>query len=274
MGGLEARVAQSGFSEIRTNQARLDNGRTWVDRRWEGELAERLARLGGKDASDPVARAQIVDEIGSISFVESTGTPEILWPDGLRVPVLFQNPVACIAVGEAFYSVALDGTVLSGSWDSPPKVGPGWLPRIGPVGAKYPAAYPGEVLDGRAELDAISIAVSMWLHLSSADLETMGRVVIDASLGRDTGPLVPGARIYLERGRSIWFGRPPNIAAPGSLPVESKWANLSKALACLRPDGPPGNWERLDLRWDRAEMSLFEDAESDSESSDQEGEGE
>ena len=271
MGGLETRVAQSGFSEIRTNQARLDNGSTWVDRRWEGELAQRLARIGDKDAADPSARRQIVDEIAALSFIEATGTPEILWPDGLRVPVLFENPVACIAVGEVFYSVAPDGTVLSGSWDSPPRIGAGWLPRIGPVGAQYPGAFPGEKLDGEAELDAISIAMSMWFHLSDSDLESLGRVVIDSTAGRDTGPLVPGARIYLERGRSVWFGRPPRMDAPGSLPEETKWANLSKALACLRSDQADCDWDWVDLRWDLAEMHLFGAGEQDSDTPDSEG---
>ncbi len=258
MGGVEGRVVESGYRTIRTEESRLDNGRTWVDARWEAELRQKIARLGPEEASDQSGRARIVDEVLRLSFVADVGEPEVLWPDGLRVPVLFQNPVACLAVGELFFAVSADGTILSGSWDSPPKVGSGWLPVLGEVGVHYPGAMPGVVLDGEAELDALSIATSMWVHLSREDLTTMGRVVIDAKRGRETGPAQQGARIHLEGGREIWFGRPPRAGAPGSLPDEIKWANLSRALECLRSEDPGQDWNWVDLRWDRAEVHLFD----------------
>ena len=263
IGGLEGRVAESGFRTIQTSQSRLDSGRTWIDERWEAELREKLARLGELEASDTVARQRILDEIESLSFVASIGEPEVLWPDGLRVPVLFQNPVACLAVGQLFYPVSADGTVLSGSWKSPPKVGAGWLPVLGEVGTHYPGAAPGMIIDGEVELDAISIATSMWVYLPREDLTTLGRVVIDAKRGRDTGPLEQGARLLMEGGRQVWFGRPPRAGEPGSLPDEAKWANLSSALECLRSKDPDLNWTWVDLRWDRPEMQLFESEDSE-----------
>lgn len=271
IGGIEGRVVESGFRTIHTNQARLDNGRTWVDSRWELELREKLARLGELEASDSQARDEIVAEIAALSFVASVGEPEVLWPDGLRVPILFQNPVACLPVGEVFYPVSADGTILSGAWASPPKVGSGWLPVIGEVGMHYPGAAPGIVLDGEAELDAVSIATSMWVHLSHRDWGTLGRVVIDARRGRETGPDEQGARIHMELEREVWYGRPPRAGAPGSLPDEVKWTNLSKALECLRSGEASGNWAWLDLRWDRAEMRLFENEDGVDEAAQESG---
>ena len=48
----------------------------------------------------------------------SVAAPEVVWPDGLRIAVRFQSPVACLSVSGSYLPVAADGTVLSGSWDA------------------------------------------------------------------------------------------------------------------------------------------------------------
>jgi hypothetical protein len=257
LGGIERRVVESGFQGIQTNRLKLHADNTWLDPRWEGELATTVARVGVVDASDPSARRAVVGEIESLSFIASVGRPEVVWPDGLRVAVRFHSPVACISVGGSYLPVAANGTVLSGGWDAPPQVGPGWLPVLGPLDGTLDRVLPGDVLQREDLLDGLAIAVSMWIHLSPDDLGQLGRVRIDATYARETGPDQPGARIYLERGREVGFGRSPRQDEPGSLPPEAKWANLSRALEYLRTGVERADWEWLDLRWDRAELRAF-----------------
>ncbi len=256
VGGLERRVAQSGFQEVETNRVRLDAGETWIDARWEEELAGRLARLGSIDAEDEHERARVLAEIASLSFVASAGPCEVLWPDGMRVRIAFRNPVGTLFVGGAYLAVAADGTILSGEWTAPPQVGGGWLPVIG--AAQPHDVAPGDRIEDEERLDALDIAVSMWIHLTEEDWRTLGRTRIDAGRARGTSPEEPGARIYMEGGREIWFGRAPRQGEPGCLPVEQKWAHVRRALEFLRSEAPRVDWEWVDVRWDRAEIRVFE----------------
>ncbi len=261
LAGLERNVAESGFRRIQANRVSLDPGKTWVDPRWEGELAVRLAVLGTVDASDVGAREALLAEILSLSFVAELGEPRVLWPDGLSVPVRFQNPVACVAATTGYLAVAPDGTVLSGERDAPPQIGTGWLPVIGSHGTEPRLFVPGDVIADEALLDALDVAVSMWVYLSPPDLATLGRVRIDADSARLTGPDEPGTRIHLEGGRTIGFGRAPRMGEPGSLPAAAKWAQVSRALELVRTGFERADWRWIDVRWDRAEMELFAEEE-------------
>ena len=191
LGGLEEEVAASGFRRIQTNRVSLVPGETWVDPRWESELVSRIARREPLDAADEAGRAELVRELAALSFVAEVGEPEVHWPDGMTVPVRFQNPVACLFVGDGYLAVSADGTVLSGSRRRAAQIGAGWLPVIGArSGERWPLG-PGDVLEDEALLDALDIAVSLCVHLGPEDLVTLGRVRIDATEARRTSPESP-----------------------------------------------------------------------------------
>jgi len=257
-GGMQHRIRASGFRRVEPAYSRLDAGRTWVDPRWEDELRLRLAAHASFEVTDDAARRAIADELARLSFVDAVGEPEVIWPDGLRVPVRLRYAVACASVRDAYLPVARDGTLLSGSWPTPPRVGPGWLPVIGPVDGSLDALEPGDRLAEPVQVDALAVAVSLWEHLDADALATLGRVAIDASRGRRTSVTEPGCVLLLEDGRRIWFGRPPDTVEPGSLPAEHKWHSVASALALLRRlrAGAEGgfDWALVDVRWDRPEL--------------------
>ena len=263
LGDLEQQVVESGYRAIQPNRSRLDTGSTWVDPSWEAELTARLARQAPVDAQDEAARAALLAEIASLSFVAELGPASVIWPDGLRVPLRFRNPIACVFVGDGYLAVADDGVVLTGLNDAPPWVGWGWLPVLGAPGAVHEHLVPGSVLDEVTLADALDIARSMWVHLGAEDWETIGRIRIDASLARFTGPEEPGAILLLEQGREVWFGRAPREGEPGSLPAEEKWASVSRALGYLRSGSRRLDWQQVDVRWDMPGMTPFEVPDAD-----------
>jgi len=251
--GLQRDVAAEGFATVETQRARIDVGAGWFDPRWEAELAERVAAFGPVSAGDRNGLARLTSLVASLPFVAGTAAPEVLWPDGLRIAVDLRAPVACVRTEQdSFLPVAPDGTVLPGEWRVPPACGWGFLPRI--VLGRKPARplFPGDVLDGLVEIDALAVAVSMWDHLQPEDLAALGRVVIDARRARATSVTEPGTRLLLE-GRTILFGRSPASDEPGELPAELKWQLVARALALLPARSAPGegvDWAEVDVRWD------------------------
>lgn len=243
------------FSTIDTRRVRFEwptesvGGPYWVDPRWERELAHHVARTGALSAGDGEGRRLLAERLAELSFVELAAEPEVIWPDGARVPVRLRRPVACVPLGDEFQTLTVDGVLLSGTWDAPPPCGEGWLPVIGVP--NQPAMGFGGAIDETALAHALAVAESMWEHLGDADWIDLGRVVIDATGDVESG----GVRLWLERGRLALFGRSPLEDEPGELPAENKWAALSRALR-LEHEQPPIQWDLVDLRWDRPELRL------------------
>ena len=257
-----------GYTRIDTSRSRLDPPTGWIDPRWRDVLVYRLAEIGPVDADDEAAIELAIEELASLPFVVAIGEPTVLWPDGLRVPVRFADVVACARVGRFFQPVAADGTILPGRWPSPPPAGAGFLPVLGPVEAVPADLRPGDRLTGVAARGGLAIARSMWAHLDDDAVARLGRVVIDATRAPATSPEEPGARLWLEEGREVLFGRTPDADEPGELPVATKWRSLARALELGAPPGAeapalepgaevsePIDWAVVDVRWDRPELS-------------------
>lgn len=249
--GLRRQV-RAEYGSVRTDRVRLA-APGWVDPRWQQLAAVRLASLGPVDATRPEEIATVVNELGALAFVEEVGPPTALWPDGLRVPIRTADVVACARIGRHFQPISAGGSILPGRWPTPPPAGAGYLPVIGPVRADRRHLATGDRLDDRAGLDAVDVARSLWAHLDDPTIERLGRIVIDATNAPLTSPDEPGTRILLEGEREVLFGRAPSADEPGELPVESKWASVTRTLALA--DGPePVDWAAVDVRWDRPEL--------------------
>ncbi len=238
------------FARIEAGRAALDVPGAWVDPHWELLLAEQLAGLGPFAPDDTATIASARALLANLPFVAEVGEPVVLWPDGLQVPVRLADPVACVAVGRHYLAVDGDGRVLPGLWNAPPPKGAGHLPVLGPLDGSTANLRPGERVPS-AQLAGVSVARSMWEHLAPDDLETLGRVLVDATRADRTSVEEPGTRILLEGRRLVLFGRTPDADAPGELPVEHKWRSLSRGLTRLRRDR---DWDLLDVRWDVPEV--------------------
>lgn len=253
---LERRATEAGFSTVETDRFALQLGdaapgwESWVDPRWERILADRLALVGDFQADDPAGPAAVATALAELSFVEAFGPPRVIWPDGIQVPLRLRRPVACVAWRGSFFPVAIDwegpsgprGVLLPGGGSTPPAFGGGYLPVLGGL----EGGLEGVWLEDPALVAALSVADSMWFHLSPEGLEALGRVVIDASRDHLATIDEPGTRIELEGGRLVYWGRSPSRDAAGERPVEAKWAGLEELLA-LRDEQ---DWSVADLRWD------------------------
>lgn len=239
-----------GVASIDTSCYRLHSGAHWVSEAWRNRLERLLVRQPQISTDDREAIAAIAAEVGQLSFVAEVGEPEVVWPDGLALPVRLRQPVACVRVGEDFLPVSAEGIVLAGYSYAPHEAFGGWLPVLGPRGIVYETMHPlqpGDLLDDERHLDALAVAASMREHLTPTDRRALGRIVIDAS--RKLGPdrLPGGVRLDLEGARRILFGRPPGSGHPGELPERMKWASVSTGLARLAAGD---TWDLLDVRWD------------------------
>src|SRR6185295_18245299 len=56
--------------------------------------------------------------------------------------------------------------------------------------------------------------------------------------------------------RLALFGRAPSSVEPGELAPEAKWRALARALALYQGDPEGGDWDLVDLRWDRPDLAL------------------
>jgi hypothetical protein len=252
------------FATIRTDQAVLRAGPGWVAPTWSEEAAALVAELPPIRADERAQIEALVERLRELSFVESIGEAQVIWPDGVQIALRLREPVACVHVGRHYLGIAADGTVLSGRWPAPPSRDSGFLPvlSLAPEAERDPrrALVPGARLDEPAALDGLAIAVSLWRHLEPADLRRLGRCRIDARRARLASVEDPGAVIYLEGRRSVWFGRSPNLGEPGELADATKCGHLARALALLEPDSarperPEGlDWDLVDVRWDEADL--------------------
>ena len=250
---LNRGVEAADLGRVDARRSRLDAGGEWIDPRWGGELSGRLALLGEIRCDDRAAIESVRAELSALSFVAGVGEPEVLWPDGLRVPVQVRRGAACVLAGAEYLAVSADGVVLSGRWPAPPARESGFLPLLAAeAGAGELRA--GEVLADPSLAGALAVARSMWAHLAGEDLARLGRAVIDARAARRASVEEPGCVLLLEHGRRVLFGRTPDLDAPGELPDEVKWASLARALRLLDPGPEQLDWELVDVRWDVPEL--------------------
>jgi hypothetical protein len=104
--------------------------------------------------------------------------------------------------------------------------------------------------------DAIDVALSLAEHLDEDRRAALGRVVIDARAARRASVTDPGVRLGLEGARVVLFGRAPGTDEPGELSAASKWSALARALELFERDPSGGDWELVDVRWDRPDIAL------------------
>lgn len=247
---LSRSVEASDFTRVETARTRFEPAGLWSDPRWDAEISALLLGYPDFAVEDADAQAAIASALGRLSFVHGVGRPEVLWPDGLRVPIELRQPVACIGQGGSYLLVAADGTVLSGAWPSPPRIGDGWLPVLLGEQGEVPSARPGLVLSGRALRDALDWALELRAQLDPRDQDTLGRIAIDARHARTDDPATPGLQLLLEAQRLIAWGRPVHCDEPGELPDAQKWSGIKQGLAALRSQGADRDWVVLDVRWD------------------------
>ncbi|MEZ6017317.1 MAG: hypothetical protein R3F49_19545 [Planctomycetota bacterium] len=258
---LEQDARARGVARIDVTRYALHENTRYVHPTWRADLERVLRRQAELSVDDTLGIEQLVAEVRALPFVAEVGEPNVVWPDGLSLPLRMHEPVACIRVGgRDFLPVSADGTVLSGYTSEPHSAYGAWLPALGPhgLGEDTRGPYqPGDHLVERPLLDALDVARSMWFHLSPEEVRALGPIVIDAS--RETAPtqraLPGGVVIDMERARRILFGRPPRPVEPGELPVASKWEHVREGLARLYAGGTGasggGAWDVLDVRFDQ-----------------------
>jgi hypothetical protein len=244
---LARSASAHGVATIDTRSYKLHSGMQWVSPSWRDRLERVLDARRGLSANDREAIQDLTREIETLSFVAEVGAAEVVWPDGLRVPVRLQRPVACIGSRGEFLPLAEDGTVLDGYSYSPPDAYGAWLPVLGPNDGSLNHVRPGDVLGDVTDRDALAVAISMWNHLKPEDIRELGRLKIDASQTHAYDGLPGGVVIDLERKRRILFGRPPGSGIPGELPARFKWRSVERALDRLRRGE---DWALFDARWD------------------------
>ena len=258
---LNEHTSDAGYTAVDPSRVAFElvAGSAGIPPCWSEIVAVRIARLGELSTLDDDSIANIVEELEDLPFILEVGDAHVLWPDGLNVKIRLREPVACVCLGEDYLPVASDGMVLPGYRPTPPDFGRGILPVIGPVDETFLDWRPGDVLFEERHLDALSIAVSMREHLSRGDLDVLGPLVIDASRAERAAIDEPGTRLWLEGGRTVFFGRPPRAGAPGELPDRLKWTHLMKAVGTLGREGRDpsasswadwSDWDLVDVRWD------------------------
>lgn len=253
---LASEVRARGLGLVEPGRVRLERADGWADPRWEEEIAWTLARFPSFQADDAAAAGELRAALARLSFVERVGEPQVLWPDGLSVPLLLRRPVACVRVGDAYQAVGADGVVLAGRWTQPPRVGPLWLPLIEEAAPGTAHLESGARLCDARQLDALAVARSMLQVLDTRDLALLGRMTIDARGAPRASVEDPGIVLFLEQGRQVRFGRSPLAGEPGELPVERKWTSLSRGLELLASGDPRYAWSELDVRWDLPAVDL------------------
>lgn len=260
VGALERDARSLGVARIDTLRHKLHEGTQWVSPAWRLELERVLIDSRGLLVDDRDAIQRFEDRVAALSFVAEVGDAELLWPDGLSLPLRMHEPSACVATGEGdFLPVAPEGKVLGGYAGAPHGAYGGWLPVVGPV-ERGAVLWPGDRLTSESDVAALAVAESMWRFLDVADLRRLGRVVIDAT--QETAPVfdrapdsatpeaLPGGVVLeLEDGRRVVFGRPPDPTAPGELPVGLKWRHVAEAMRDAQAGDP---WRLLDVRFDEA----------------------
>ena len=244
----------SDFTRVDPSLSRVDFGPGWVDPRWAELVSTRLAALDDSIADDPQTRLAIEDALLELPFVAELGGTRVVWPDGVCAAVRLRVPVACVRAGEQFLVVSEEGVVLPGLWSAPPAREQGYLPLLALDEGSRSEVREGGVLTSAAAVDGLSVAAALWRELGPDDWARLARIVIDAREARLATVEIPGTVLLLENGRRVYFGRSPNLDAPGELPIAHKCASLARALRLPESADAPLDWELADVRWDRAEV--------------------
>ncbi|MDF1836639.1 MAG: hypothetical protein P1V35_02120, partial [Planctomycetota bacterium] len=263
LNSLQMSAREKGVGICEVTRVRLHHEPLYFGDAWQRRLERILRRRESVDLSDPAAVASLKGELAQLSFVEEVGEPEVVWPDGLVVPLRLREPAACIRVGDDFLPVADDGMVLAGYSYAPHEVYGAWLPILGPSDRLMRAGLPspGDFIQDAALLDALKVAGSMQRNLIPSEQKLLGRIVIDASQELGPSGLPGGVRIDLEGKRRILFGRPPGGDFPGELPASTKWLAIARAL---NVEGGVPEWDVLDVRWDEPVQHVRGAADEDS----------
>ncbi|MFT7678991.1 MAG: hypothetical protein ACI8QC_002990 [Planctomycetota bacterium] len=248
--GLQQSADDRGVGFVDLTRYRVDRGSRYFPAAWRARLERILSQGAQLDATDAQALENLVSDLEALSFVAEVGTAEVVWPDGLVVPLRLLEPVAAIRVGDDYLPVAFDGTVLAGYAYAPHEVYGAWLPVLGPhqlVAGMKPEPEPGDVLNLPALADALAVVESMQRTLTPDEQRSLGRILVDASARLAPDGFPGGVRIELESARAVLFGRPPGSGNPGELPAHLKWQHLLNALVDLESGQ---GWDLLDVRWD------------------------
>ena len=155
------------------------------------------------------------------------------------------------------------GLVLPGAWQEPPQIDGVSLPVIARAAFSRYDVRPGMQLVDQDLSDALAVVESMEWQLSREARQELGPVVIDALRAAETSLEVLGIVIDQEYERRIVFGRSPDAGEPGELPVDRKWASVTRGLDALRGGL---DWRLLDVRWDRPDVHQRGSANADLES--------
>ena len=247
------RLYAEGHFEVETDRVKI-NVRAldaYVPDGWSEFVAVRLSTLEGIFVDDPDAVARVVDELESLPLFRSVGESSVIWPDGIKVEVRLRRLVACVKTGGGFFPVSEDGVILPGFSVSPMSDGVSPMPLIAWDRSLRDLAV-GETLREDLHFDALSVALSMQIHLPPEVRESLGSILIDAE-GVDLASVTnPGVVLFLSGSRAVLFGRPPLRGHSGELPAELKWDHLVEHLQATTDSGR--EWEVLDIRFDRANV--------------------
>ncbi|MFT4538444.1 MAG: hypothetical protein ACI841_004831 [Planctomycetota bacterium] len=249
--GTETHAAGVSVIDVQSFDLRIRRG--WMLPDWEARLANFLARADDLSAHDRDQIEALAQELEGLSFVAEVGVPEVIWPDGLSLPVRLHIPAANIRVGSAFLIVSEEGVVLAGASSTPHAAFGLPLPVLGPLDGSCDSLRAGDSLQRADMIDALATARSMWQHLNVDLLADLGRVMIDASDAEAPDGFEGGVRIDLEGRRRIQFGRAARGDPAGELPVAMKWHSVARGIQELRAGG---DWDLLDVRWDQPDVHL------------------
>lgn len=242
------------FTSVEPAASRVDFGPGWSDPRWEALVSATLAQLPPLHPERAEDLRLVEDTLLKLPIVAAVGETRVLWPDGLRVAIELRQPVACVRSGDVYFAVSQEGIVLPGAWSTPPGHDGKFLPLVVLEDEVRGAAWEGNVLDSAGAHDGLAVAAVLERELAADDWIRLGRAVIDARTARTTSVEEPGTVLLLEGARRIYFGRSPNLDAPGELPVKNKCASLARALRLAESGEPPVDWELVDVRWDVPEV--------------------
>jgi len=250
---LSERLYAQGNLEVAKDRVRIDveDPFAYVPDGWSEYVASHLSTLGDVFVDDPEAVDLVAKELRSLPLFHSVGEPRVIWPDRIEFDVRMRRVVACVKTGGGFLPVSEVGVILPGCFVSPMSDGVCPTPLIA-WDESLGNLREGDELSRESHFDALSVALSMQVHLPDEVRVSLGPIRIDASRADLASVTDPGVVLYLTEHRAVLFGRPPLNGNPGELPVENKWGHLVDNLRATFEGGRA--WEVLDVRWDAAEV--------------------
>ena len=252
-GVLSERMHIEGRFEVPLDRVRVESDveGAYIPGAWEEFIAAKLLEVGRVDSDDPRSAERVAERLASLPMIHSVESAHVVIPDGLELDVRLRRIVACVKSAEGFLPVSEDGVILPGFSVAPISDGVGHAPLIA-WDESARALQVGDELSEEQHFDALSVALSMQLHLSAEVRASLGPVRVDASGAALASVTEPGVVIYLTERRAALFGRAPLHGHAGELPEETKWAHLSRYL--VEPPQGAEPWEILDIRWDEPDV--------------------